>query len=180
MFSVPPYPGICLPYAFIRDDGQTNQHIGMTYRLKEHPDITVNLASNTPYPASTKSDGARPETVTNEYRTSDYWDQRSVSVHKFKTMWHRPFSTRPVKLSGQDGLASFVSVIREKGDETDYIYQAVARGNPETPETAPDVRLVVEQTRANAIKRNIQPLTQDEFLKLAEAIAASVAVRPVK
>ncbi len=148
----------------------------MTYRLKAHPDITINLRSKSAAPTPKEGDWARPETVTNEYQTDSYWEQRT-NVHKFKTVWHRPFSMRPIKLAGQDGLASFVSIVRNEGDETDYIYLAVARGNPDTPEDVPDVRLVVEQDRANAVRKGITPLTQDEVLDLAEKVAASVKNR---
>ncbi|WP_153131667.1 hypothetical protein [Dechloromonas hortensis] len=61
--------------------------------------------------------------------------------------------------------------------EEDFIYHAVARGNQDAPEAAPDVRLVIEQKRENAIKIGITPLTQDEVLKLARQIPASVGPR---
>lgn len=178
LFKVPHKKGVCLPYAFIHDDGNTEHRIAMTYRLKKHPDVTVNLKSSSAQPTPAKDD--RPETATNEYNISDYWSQRMMSVNQFETLWHRPRSMRSVRLAGHEGLASFVSVIRNKGDDPDVIYRAVARGNPDAPEAAPDIELVVEQERGNAIKRNIKPLTQDEVLALAKQIAATVVVRPVK
>ncbi|WP_227818237.1 T6SS immunity protein Tli4 family protein [Nitrogeniibacter aestuarii] len=178
LFDTPHEPGVCLPYAFIRDDGTTPHSIAMSYRLKDHPDIVINLESSSAIPTPEKGDHARPDTVTDETRTSDFWNQQMTWLHTFKTHWKRPFSTRSVDIAGRKGTASFVEVVREKGAPTDHIYLVVARGNPDAPEAEPDIRLFVEQTQENATKRGITPLTQDEVQALAEQITASVSIRP--
>lgn len=180
LFDVPTEPGLCLPYVFIPDDGHERHAIAMTYRLKAHPDITINLKSETAEPTPKPGDYFRPEVVTNEYRTDFYWDGRTTvtaGLYSAKTLWRFP-TKRPMKLAGRSGLETFVAVVRKKGAEEDYIYLAVARGNPDTPEAAPDIRFFVEQKREDAIKRGIKPLTQDEVLKLARQITASVRPRP--
>lgn len=180
LFDVPSESGLCLPYVFIPDGGQEKHAIAMTYRLKEHPDITINLKSETA--ASTPKAGdpiRRPEVVTNEYQSDQYWDNRTTAssgLHSAKTLWRFP-AKRPMQLAGRSGLETFVAVVRRGATEEDYIYHAVARGNPDTPEAAPDVRLAVEQNRESAIKHGITPLTQEEVLKLARQIAASVGLR---
>lgn len=179
LFEVPTESGLCLPYLFIPDSGQEKHAIAMTYRLKEHPDITINLKSESAASTPKEGDPIRPEVVTNEYQTDEFWNGMTTAtagLHSAKTLWRFP-TKRATHLAGRAGLETFVAVVRSNAAEEDHIYHAVARGNPDTPELAPDVRLVVEQTRQNAIKRGIKPLTQDEVLKLARQVAASVATR---
>lgn len=179
LFDVPPEAGLCLPYVFIPDNGQEKHAIAMTYRLKEHPDITVNLKSETAAPTPKPGDVFRPEVVTNEYQTDEYWNGRTTvtaGLYSAKSVWRFP-TKRKMLLAGNAGLETFVAVVRKKGGDEDYIYHAVARGNPDAPEASPDMRFFVEQQRENAIKRGITPLTQDEVLKLARQIAASVGQR---
>jgi len=182
LFDVPAETGLCLPYVFIPDNGQEKHAIAMTYRLQEHPDITINLKSETAAVTPKPGDPIRPEVVTNEYQIDEYWNGRTTAtagLHSAKSRWRFP-SKRPIHLAAKSGLETFVAVVRKKGADEDYIYHAVARGNPDTPETAPDIRLVIEQKRENAIKRGIKPLTQAEVLKLAKQIAASITVRVEK
>lgn len=168
LFDVPKKSGLCLPYLFIAEEGKERHIIAMTYRLRAHPDITVNLKSS----SSGKSD------ETNKDLSDQYWDTRTAPgrLKSARTIWRLP-ANRPTHLAGREGLESFVAVVRDDSKEEDFIYHAVAVGNPGAPEDAPDVRLVVEQTRENAIKRGIKPMTEDEVLKLARQIAASVSKR---
>jgi len=177
-FNVPSEPGLCLPYVFIKDSGHEKHAIAMTYRLKEHPDITVNLKSETAEPTPRPGGDIRPDAVTNDFRTDLYWGSkaRPSRMKSARSLWHTP-AKRPMQLAGRSGLETFLAVVRKNATEEDFIYHAVARGNQEAPEAAPDVRLVIEQKRENAIKIGITPLTQDEVLKLARQIAASVGPR---
>lgn len=182
IFDVPSEAGLCLPYVFIPDNGQEKHAIAMTYRLKEHPDITVNLKSETAAPTPKPGDAFRPEVVTNEYQTDEYWNGRTTvtaGLYSAKSVWRFP-TKRKMLLAGNAGLETFVAVVRKKGGDEDYIYHAVARGNPDAPEASPDIRFFVEQQRDHAIKRGISPLTQDEVLKLAKKIAGSISVRTAK
>jgi hypothetical protein len=177
LFDVPTETGLCLPYLFIPDSGQEKHAIAMTYRLKEHPDITINLKSESAASTPKEGDPIRPDAVTNDFQTDLYWGAKLASNLKTaRSLWHLP-AKRSMQLAGRAGLETFLAVVRLDATEEDYIYHAVARGNPDTPELAPDVRLVVEQKKQNAIKRGIKPLTQDEVLKLARQIAASVGAR---
>ena len=42
-FEMPMGPGVCLPSLFIPDDGRMERFIASTYRLKQHPDVTVRV-----------------------------------------------------------------------------------------------------------------------------------------
>lgn len=178
LFDVPSEPGLCLPYVFIPDNGQEKHSIAMTYRLKEHPDITVNLKSETAEPTPEPGGDIRPDSVTNDFRTDLYWGAKVTPsrVKSARSIWRAP-ARRSIQLAGRPGQETFLAVVRKNTTEEDFIYLAVARGNPDAPETSPDVRFFFEQKRENAIKRGIKPLTQDEVLKLARQIAASVGPR---
>uniref|UniRef100_Q47J25 Phospholipase D/Transphosphatidylase n=1 Tax=Dechloromonas aromatica (strain RCB) TaxID=159087 RepID=Q47J25_DECAR len=178
LFDVPSEPGLCLPYVFVPDNGQEKHAIAMTYRLKEHPDITINLKSETAEPTPEPGGDIRPDAVTNDFRTDLYWGAKVTPsrVKSARSIFHAP-ARRSLQLDGRPGQETFLAVVRKNATEEDYIYLAVARGNPDTPEAAPDIRFFVEQERENAIKRGIKPLTQDEVLKLARQIAASVGQR---
>ncbi len=181
LFDAPSEPGLCLPYVFIPDNGQEKHAIAMTYRLKEHPDITVNLKSETAEPTPEPGGDIRPDAVTNDFRTDLYWGAKVTPsrVKSARSILHAP-ARRSLQLAGRLGQETFLAVVRKNATEEDYIYLAVARGNPDTPEAAPDIRFFVEQERENAIKRGISPLSQDEVLKLARQIAASISARPQK
>ncbi|MBS1140766.1 MAG: hypothetical protein H6R13_2219 [Proteobacteria bacterium] len=178
LFDVPSEPGLCLPYVFIPDNGQEKHAIAMTYRLKEHPDITVNLKSKTAEPTPKPGGDIRPDSVTNDFRTDTFWGTVTApgNLRSARSIWHAP-AKRQTQLAGRSAMETFLAVVRLDEKNEDFIYHTVSRGNPDTPEAAPDVRLVVEQKRENAIKRGITPLTQDEVLKLARQIAASVSQR---
>lgn len=60
----------------------------------------------------------------------------------------------------------------------DYGYFATARGNPK--DNTPDLSFYLIQESSHAIAKGIKPLTKDEVLELAEAIAASIKPRPVQ
>ncbi|MCB4359530.1 T6SS immunity protein Tli4 family protein [Quatrionicoccus australiensis] len=181
LFDVPSEPGLCLPYVFIPDGGQEKHAIAMTYRLKEHPDITVNLKSETAKATPKAGADIRQDSVTNDFRTDTFWGTVTApgNLKSARSIWHLP-ARQSIQLAGCPGQETFLAVVRNDSAEEDYIYLSVARGNPDAPEAAPDIRFFVEQQRENAIKRGITPLTQDEVLKLARQIAASVGPRQGK
>ena len=58
-----------------------------------------------------------------------------------------------------------------------YGYYAVVRGNPDAAEDTPDLRLYVRQDVRQAEGKT--PLTKEQFIEMAQAIASSVQRRPV-
>lgn len=177
--ELPTVTGLCFPYLFLPDDGKKKHSIAMSFRLKEHPDIFINLRSRTAKPTPKQGDWERPETVTNEYLSQTFYDgltTSSAGMKSVESVWSFPAMKR-IRLAGRPGREIFVAVIRKNEKEEDYIYHAVARGDPEHPEAVPDIRLIVQQKRENALKRGSKPLTKHEVLELAREIAASIEPR---
>lgn len=174
-FDVPKQPGVCLPYFFIKDDGKTVRHIGMTYRLKAHPDITVWLEDAS---AATIGPHQNPNTFTAKGKANFFWAQRYQTHRGIKSLWSFNQTFKDTTLAGQKGVKTFVELTREDKEQTkDYGYLVAVRGDPDAKEDTPDLMLYVIQDSINATKRGIKPLSKDEFLDMAETIAASVKRR---
>lgn len=141
----------------------------MTYRLREHPDVTIFLKD------STASTNPRKEVLTAKYRTNDFWGQYAGET--VKPAWF-PVA-RDVKLAGQGGMATFVRFERKDGTE-DYGYLAIAQGDPEAKEDTPDLMLYVIRDAKYAKAKGIEPIGKDALLRMAQTIAASVQRRPVR
>lgn len=178
LFDIPSETGLCLPYVFIPDEGRERHSVAMSYRLKDHPDININLQSETAEAAPNPGGDIRPDAVTNDFRTDLFWGTVTAPgrLKSARSLWHLP-AKRSMQVAGRPGMETFLAVVRNHAAEEDFIYLGVARGDPDHPEAAPDIRFFVEQKRENAIKRGIKPLTQDEVLTLARQIAASVKPR---
>lgn len=178
LFDIPSEPGLCFPYLFVPDKGHEKHSVSMSYRLKDHPDMVINLQSETAEAAPKPGGDIRPDAVTNDFRTDLFWGTVTAPgrLKSARSLWHLP-AKRSMQLASRPGIETFLAVVRNHAAEEDYIYLAVARGDPDHPEAAPDIRLFVKQQRANAIKRGVKPLTQDEVLTLARQIAASVKPR---
>jgi Tle cognate immunity protein 4 C-terminal domain len=172
-YSMPMRAGVCVPYAFIPDDGQQARTVRVTYRSVDYPDVTIWLDDSTsvePGPDQIASH------FTPEYKTNFFWTQRYQSRKSVKMLWHH---LHDVKLDGRKGVASFVELTRED-DTIDYGYLAVVRGDPNAKTDTPDLMLYVVRDAKNAIAKGKQPIDKAEFLEMAEAIAASVKHRPTK
>jgi hypothetical protein len=178
LFDVPREPGVCLPYLFVRDDGQMPRHIGMTYRLKAHPDITVWLEDAS---AARLGERQNPEKLTARYKAAFFWNQRYQNYRSIESQWPLRRTFKDTLLAGLPGVKTFVKLTRDDKERTeDYGYLAAVRGNPDASEDHPDLMLYVIQDSINATKRGIAPLTKQEFIDIAEKIAASVRRREVK
>lgn len=178
LFDVPHEPGVCLPYLFIRDDGSQPRGVGTTYRLKDHPDITVWLEDGS---AALVDPRRRPETYTPQYMASFFWEQDYQNRRAFKSLWPGHKAFKEGTLAGRKGVKTFVELTRYDAQQTkDYGYLVAVRGDPDAREDAPDLMLYVIQDSVNATKRGVLPLGKDEFFRLAETIAASVRHRPVR
>jgi hypothetical protein len=172
--TLPKLPGICLPYAFIRDSGKEFRDVRMTYRLQQQPDIQVLLkdaAAANPEPGI-RTKNAEPKAV-----TVSFWSQQLTQAKEVRPLWEP--STRAVTLAGYGGLASFVQLTREDGS-LDYGYLAVVRGDPRAKEDTPDLMLFIVRNSKAAKAKGKEPLGKDEFIKMSELIASSVKRRPVQ
>ncbi|MDB5802375.1 MAG: hypothetical protein JWL63_3314 [Rhodocyclales bacterium] len=174
--TVPHIPGVCLPYIFIGDDETPGRSISATYRLKDHPDITIWLEDSN---AARIGPGQNPEKFTPVSQSDFFWTQRYGSgVRKsVRSIWAIPY--RNIDFAGQKGVESFVRIIR--GDDAeDFGYLAVVRGDPDAKKDTPDLMLYVIRDAKNSTAKGIEPVSKDAFLEIAQTIAASVKRRPTK
>lgn len=176
IMTLPSEPGVCFPYAFIIDrDESTFRSVATVYRLSDHPDVTIRLKDSSADPIEPPS-LRRPETYSASYKLNDFWSQYAARVMSYKSVWFP--AGRDVSLAGYKGKADFVEITRSDGS-LDYGYTIAIRGNPDAVEDTPDLFFSVIRNAASAKAKNIEPLSKEELLKLAEAIAASVKRRPV-
>ncbi|MGJ7529985.1 T6SS immunity protein Tli4 family protein [Variovorax sp. GB1P17] len=169
--DVPRLPGICLPYVFIKDGGSARRYVSTTYRLMEHPDVTIMLRDSK---AESISRDTNPDKVTPEAQIDFFWRQSYQDPKRMESIWQ---FLRPIKLANVSGKASLVQLTRSD-DQIDYGYLAVAEGDPDAEEDTPNLMLYVIRDAKNAKAKGIEPLDKDEFIKLAQTIAASVKHRP--
>ncbi len=174
-FDAPKDSGVCLPYLFVKDDGKDSRHIGITYRLKAHPDITVWLEDSS---AATIGPHMKPAMFTAEGKAAYFWERRYANRRSFRSLWPFHYAFKDTTMAGQKGVKTFVELTRDDEAQTkDYGYLVSVRGDPDAKEDTPDLMLYVIQDSVNATKRGIKPLTKDDFIDMAETIAASVKRR---
>ena len=185
IFEVPKEPGLCLPYVFAPDDGRLERGLSMSFRLKDHPDIQITLTDASAFkPERLNASGEMPEAEVKlrnkhaepEQEIGYFWLERLNAARKYESQWLVPDTTRPVTLAGYKGLQSFVRLTMDDGT-LNYGYYAVVRGNPDAAEDTPDLRLYVRQDVRQAEGKT--PLTKEQFIEMAQAIASSVQRRPV-
>ncbi len=168
---MPGAPGLCLPYLFVADDGVGERHIAVTYRLKSHPDITIWLQDSNGGPVPK---GANPQRFTTQY-DNEFWWRLNYRQHKYlKPIWR---DLRETTLAGIAGHASLMELTRDD-DTTDYGYFASARGDAGKEPDPTNLQMFVIRDAKNARARGIEPMGKDEFIKLAQVVAASVKKRP--
>lgn len=174
LFSVPSGSGVCLPFAFIRDNGSEPREISMSYRVKSHPDVMIVLTDAT---AEELNDSVKKSGKTPEYEINDFWSQYEVSRtgKSVSTRW--PLSSKhTIEVDGRKGVASFVNITR-KDDSKDFGYLAIVPGDTRAKTDVPALRLFVVREGSYARKKGIEPIGEKAFLELVERIASSVQVR---
>ena len=163
-------PGVCLPYLFVPDNGEARRDIQVTYRLKEHPDVTVWLRDR---------DGGRS--------VYDNDSKMSAAHYDVRFFWNLNYSNRKsvvmkenhtFRLAGIEGEYSVVELTR-KDDTIDYGYFASAIDDPEKIANPTNLQMFVIRDAQNAKAKGVEPMPKDEFIQLAKAIAATVQKRPV-
>jgi hypothetical protein len=173
LYDVPSVSGVCLPYVFVNDDGKKNRNIQISYRLIDHPDIQITIKDQT---SVARESGVRNQNAEPLAVIQSLWDQHLTTFAKEgKNEWASGGHT--VTLAGYQGLSSFVKFVRND-DLIDYGYVAVVRGDPNAQNDTPDLMLYVIRDSHNA--KGKEPMPKDEFLKMAETIAASIKRRPVE
>jgi hypothetical protein len=166
----PSRSGLCLPYVFLPDAGTGNLKIAVTYRLRTHPDITVWLQDSRD-DRDSRSAASEKSAAVDDNRI--FWTLTYQARKKYLRLF-----LRDIKLADMDGVSSFVELTRDD-DTIDYGYFASARGGAAKEPDPTNIQMFVIRDAKNALAKGIQPMGKDEFLKMAQAIAASVKKRPV-
>ncbi len=169
--SVPDAAGLCLPYAFMSDDGASYRDIAVSYRLLEHPDVTIFLKDA----VAAKPDGDWSERAKlAQYRIDDFWSQYASGTAGRKSVWSSPY--RSYSIDGRSGLKSFVRFVRPDGTE-DFGFAAAVPGNAKAKVDEPDVMLYVVRDAQAAKSKGLEPVDAEVLQSMAEEVAASIRHR---
>ncbi|UNK63185.1 T6SS immunity protein Tli4 family protein [Buttiauxella ferragutiae] len=168
LYEVPAEQGFCMPYGFVaRDSGQEPRNMGVTYRLKDHPDVTIFFQDLGMEPnAGKESELNDKDYVTWLWNWQYQWS--AVSKELIRPKW------RSIKMGGKEGLGTFAKSVFKNG-RTDYGYVAYVRGNHKARNLEPDLLFYVMQDSRQA--KNQPPMDKDELKKMAEHIISSVKRR---
>ncbi|MGW8393942.1 T6SS immunity protein Tli4 family protein [Pseudoduganella sp. HUAS MS19] len=151
LFSIPRGKGVCLPYAFIGDQGHGPRDISISYRIKSHPDVMIVFTDA----SAEELDDPKSAIKSAEDEINDFWSQYEVSRTGKKVRSHWPInSKRMVKLDGRKGVASFVDITR-KDDSKDIGYLAVVPGDSQAKVDVPKLRLFVVREANHARARGV-------------------------
>jgi len=170
LYEVPAEQGFCMPYGFIAgDSGHEPRNIGVTYRLKDHPDVTIFFQDLGMEPGAGFQ---RPENESAKDFVTYLWNRKyqwsSISKELIRPKW------RSIKMDGRNGLGTFVKSTFKDGS-VDYGYVAYVQGNHKARNLEPDLLLYVMQDSPQV--KNQTPMGKDELEKLAEHIVSSVKRR---
>lgn len=173
--TAPSELGLCYPYMFVKDDGLAKREVAMTYRLKDHPDITVTLEDKSA-PPHLKNEGTRHRTA--KYASDSHWARVARTDETFVSLWYDRYQR--TKLAGYDGVASYVEIKRADGT-IDFSYYVSVRGDSEAKEDEPDMTFWITRNSSVAKAKGVQPYGDEKtFLALAKSIAGSVKRRPTR
>lgn len=174
IYSVPKKDGICAPFLFFPNVRmKLDRIVASTYRLKEHPDITIYLKDKT---AGKAGKYERPEVFTALYKSNFFWTQDYQDYDSIENLLtFRRHNNIP--FAGQRAVESKVRMIRTDKITEDFGYLVVTQGNPDAKVDTPDLMLYVIRDAQQAIKRGIKPVPKKEFFRLARQIADSVKHR---
>lgn len=166
LYEIPTGVGVCLPYAFVADDDRdSNRQVGVTFRLVDHPDVTV-------FFLDAKAQSTDPKLTArqkNEFVWGyDYGIGKQIKLHGV-TPYH------PVTLDSREGVATLATITRDD-DSTDFGYLATVQGNPNASADTPDLLLLVERTAANA--KGDPPVSAEDIDEIGKTISASIRRRP--
>ncbi|EMC3975446.1 hypothetical protein VDS67_003658 [Enterobacter hormaechei] len=168
LYEVPTEQGFCLPYGFIAgDSGHEPRNIGITYRLQNHPDVTIFFQDLGMKPKAGKEDDLNEKDYVIWLWNWQYqWS--AVSKELIKPKW------RSIEMDGRKGVGTFVKSVYKDGG-LNYGYVAYVQGDRQARNLKPDLLLYVMQDSRQA--RGNPPMDKDELEKLAEHIVSSIKRR---
>jgi hypothetical protein len=163
--EIPSGDGVCLPGIFIGDNGKDSaRQVGVTYRLTEHPDVTIFFLDEKAVPAAPK--------LNSKQKTEFVWGYEYGIGKRIKLHGLMPYGS--VKLDGREGTETSATITRDD-DSTDYGYLAIVRGDPDASVDTPHLLLLVERNAKNA-NGNV-PVSAEELDRIAKGVAASIRRR---
>ncbi|WP_347114561.1 T6SS immunity protein Tli4 family protein [Leclercia sp. S52] len=168
LYEVPTEQGFCIPYGFIAgDSGHEPRNMAVTYRLKNHPDVTIFFQDLGMKPKAGKEDDMNEKDyVTWLWNWQYQWS--AVSKKLISPKW------RTIEMDGRKGVGTFVKSIYKDGS-LNYGYVAYVKGDRSARNLTPDLLLYVMQDSRQA-KEN-PPMDKDELEKMAERITSSIRKR---
>ncbi|WP_336277181.1 T6SS immunity protein Tli4 family protein [Cronobacter dublinensis] len=168
LYEVPSAQGFCLPYGFIANDsGHESRNMGVTYRLKNHPDVTIFFQDLGPSsgPGERRPD---PNMSAKDYVTY-FWNVRYGHSFRDIKLYGKGFSYPD--MDNRKAVAASAKFTRYD-KQIDYGYVAFVKG--EAPEE-PDLLFYVIRDSRQA--RSNPPMAQGEIEKLAEHIVSTIKRR---
>jgi len=169
LYEVPAEQGFCLPYGFIAgDSGHEKRNIAVTFRLKEHPDVSIffqDLGTN-PGPGERRPD---PKMNTKDYVTY-FWNVRYGHSFRDIKLHGKGFSSPD--MDNRQAVAAFAKFTRYD-KEVDYGYVAMVKGRENS--TEPDLLFYV--MRDSRQVKDHPPMDKNELEKMAEHIISTIKRR---
>jgi hypothetical protein len=165
-FETPQGTGICIPYGFIPDGGSSWRDVGVSFRLKDHPDVEIFFRDE-----GTREDPSRLVNRSTREELQFFWEHNYRGAMKeVHLSWPH---YRSVKLDGRDGEYTFARFTRTDGTP-DFGYLAYVKGDAKAPNDTPSLMLYVIRTGSRA---KGSPVSEDELKDIAKKIAASIRRR---
>lgn len=165
MFDIPTANGVCFPFGFVADNGETFRDVTVSFRPKSHPDVVITFEDNL---AEWNDPNANQK----------YLLARLFEPH-FKNatldVIYRDFHTK--KIDGREGVAGFSNLHRKNGQK-DYLYIALVTGTEKTGKDTPTLMLRMERIAEYA--KGQPPISKSEFKALAEDVLNSIHRKPVE
>ena len=168
LYEVPAEQGFCMPYGFIAgDSGHEKHNMAVTYRLKDHPDVTIFFQDLGMKPEAGEEDNLNAKDYVKWLWNWQYqWS--SVSKELISPKW------RSIEMDGRNGLGTFVKSVFKDG-VVNYGYVAYVQGDRNLRNKQPDLLLYVMQ-HGQLINDQL-PMDKDELEKMAEHIVSTIKRR---
>ncbi|MEG0281243.1 MAG: T6SS immunity protein Tli4 family protein [Morganella sp. (in: enterobacteria)] len=181
LYEVPPEQGFCLPYGFIAgDSGQESHDMGVTYRLIDHPDVTIFFQDMGINEEIHSDEGSMKEAVTAMWNT--HYLMGAGKKELLSPKWQK------IEMDGREGIGTFVKAtynnvptydynghVAEYHNYIDYGYLAYIRGDINTRNKEPGLLLYISQDSSQV--KDKPPMSKDELLEIATRITRSVTRR---
>ncbi|HKN05042.1 MAG TPA: T6SS immunity protein Tli4 family protein, partial [Buttiauxella sp.] len=169
LYEVPTEQGFCFPYGFIAgDSGHEKRNMGVTYRLKDHPDVSIFFQDlgTSPGPGERRPD----EKMSAKDYVTYFWNMRYGHSFREVKLYGKGFSSP--KIDNRDGVAALAKFTR-RSKEVDYGYMAYVKEDAKNNEPG----LLFYVIRDSRQVKGQPPMDKNELEKMAERIVRSIKRR---